>query len=54
MDTSNNNRKRKSKGAFEKIKESEPRRNKRANDTKSFGPDFISFMMENEPFTFNM
>ncbi|GJT49669.1 retrotransposon protein, putative, ty1-copia subclass [Tanacetum coccineum] len=29
--------------------EVEPRRSKRARNEKSFGPDFVSFMVENEP-----
>ncbi|GKA66475.1 ty1-copia retrotransposon protein [Tanacetum coccineum] len=29
--------------------ESRPRRSKRARNEKSFGPDFVSFMVENEP-----
>ena len=29
--------------------EVEPRRSKRARTEKSFGPDFVSFMVENEP-----
>ncbi|GKE41587.1 hypothetical protein Tco_1468871 [Tanacetum coccineum] len=32
-----------------KEKEFEPRRSKRARTEKSFGPDFVSFMVENEP-----
>ncbi|GJX80842.1 hypothetical protein Tco_0328991 [Tanacetum coccineum] len=30
-------------------KEVEPRRSKKARNEKSFGPDFVSFMVENEP-----
>ncbi|GJW93086.1 zinc finger, CCHC-type containing protein [Tanacetum coccineum] len=30
-------------------KRSEPRRSKRARNEKSFGPDFVSFMVENKP-----
>ncbi|XP_073137638.1 uncharacterized protein [Henckelia pumila] len=33
--------------------EVEPRRSKRARIEKSFGPDFITFMMESEPQSFN-
>ncbi|XP_073131456.1 uncharacterized protein [Henckelia pumila] len=33
--------------------EVEPRRNERARIEKSFGPDFITFMMESEPQSFN-
>ncbi|GKG45633.1 hypothetical protein Tco_0498079, partial [Tanacetum coccineum] len=29
--------------------EVEPRRSKRARNEKSFGPDFVSFMVENKP-----
>ncbi|GKB05832.1 hypothetical protein Tco_0834027, partial [Tanacetum coccineum] len=32
-----------------KEEEVEPRRSKRARIEKSFGPDFVSFMVENEP-----
>ncbi|GKB97077.1 hypothetical protein Tco_0983214, partial [Tanacetum coccineum] len=32
-----------------KEEEVEPRRSKRARTEKSFGPDFVSFMVENEP-----
>ncbi|GJZ25790.1 hypothetical protein Tco_0570043 [Tanacetum coccineum] len=32
-----------------KKEEVEPRRSKRARTKKSFGPDFVSFMVENEP-----
>ncbi|GJY98208.1 hypothetical protein Tco_0515118 [Tanacetum coccineum] len=32
-----------------KEEEVEPRRSKRARIKKSFGPDFVSFMVENEP-----
>ena len=30
----------------------EPRRNKRAKVSKSFGPDYLTYMLENEPHTF--
>ena len=30
-------------------KEEEPRRSKRARTSKSFGPDFLTFLLENEP-----
>jgi len=32
--------------------EEEPRRSKRARTSKSFGPDFLTYMVENEPLTF--
>ncbi|GKG20034.1 hypothetical protein Tco_0379835, partial [Tanacetum coccineum] len=33
--------------------EVEPRRSKKARNEKSFGPDFVSFMVENEPTSYS-
>ena len=35
-----------------KVSEDEPRRSKRTKVAKSFGPDFLTFLLENEPKTF--
>ena len=37
---------------MEEINEVEPRRSKRAKMSKSFGPDFLTYMLEDEPQSF--
>lgn len=48
-DTLENNRIRKNDDTFQRNKESEPRRSKREKIAKPFDPDYIWFMIENEP-----
>ena len=37
----------------QQVVELEPRRSKRARTEKSFGPDFLTFLLENEPQSYN-
>jgi hypothetical protein len=37
---------------MEKRNEVEPRRSKRTKTSKTFGPDFLTFMLEDEPQSF--
>ena len=42
-----------SEGQISQDTEVEPRRSKRANKATSFGPDFLTYIVEDEPQTFN-